>query len=119
MNFVGTSLGLLKPLARALAVLVFSVLAVSAQEVAQPTYTIQVDGMACPFCAYGVEKSLAKISGVEAIETDIDTGILTVTMAADVDPEILGGVVARLGTTVYDGSVAGHLERIRHHLLER
>ena len=83
MNFVRTSFGFLKPLAGALAVLVLSVVAVSAQEVARPTYTIQVDGMACPFCAYGVEKSLAKISGVEAIETDIDTGILTVTMAAD------------------------------------
>ena len=83
MSFLRAPLALLKPVIGALIVLVFSVLAVSAQEVARPTYTIQVDGMACPFCAYGVEKSLAKISGVEAIETDIDTGILTVTMAAD------------------------------------
>ena len=43
----------------------------------------------------------------------------TVTMSTDVDPEILGGVVARLGTTVYDGSVARQLERMRHTLLER
>jgi mercuric ion binding protein len=83
MNFLRAPLGLLTPVIGALAVLVFSVLAVSAQEVARPTYTIQVDGMACPFCAYGVEKSLAGIPGVEGIETDIDTGILTVTMAAE------------------------------------
>ena len=53
------------------------------------------------------EGSLAQVSGRE------------VTMVADVDPDILGGVVARLGTTVYDGSVAGHLERIRNNLLAR
>ncbi len=83
MNFPRASLGFLRPLTRALAVLVFSVLAVSAQEISQPTYTIQVDGMACPYCAYGLEKSLTKISGIEGIQTDIDTGIVTITMAAE------------------------------------
>ncbi len=83
MNFPRASLGFLRPLTRALAVLVFSALAVSAQETSQPTYTIQVDGMACPYCAYGLEKSLTKISGIESIETDIDTGIVTITMAAE------------------------------------
>ncbi len=57
--------------------------------------------------AAAIEHSLARVSG------------RTVTMATDIDPKILGGVVARLGTTVYDGSVAGHLERMRHHLLNR
>lgn len=83
MNFPRASLRFLRPLTRALAVLVFSALAVSAQEVSQPTYKIQVDGLACPYCAYGLEKSLTKISGVEGIETDIDTGIVTITMAAE------------------------------------
>ena len=46
-----------------------------------------------------IDHSLAQVSGREAA------------MVTDVDPEILGGVVARLGTTVYDGSVARHLER--------
>ncbi len=36
-----------------------------------------------------------------------------------VDPDILGGVVTRIGSTVYDGSVARHLERMRQVLLER
>ena len=54
-----------------------------------------------------IERSLSQVSGREVI------------MLTDVDPEILGGVVARLGTTVYDGSVAGHLERMRHNLLAR
>ncbi len=83
MTFLRAPLGFLRPVTCALAVLVFSALAVSAQEVSLPTYTIQVDGMACPFCAYGLEKSLTKISGIESIETDIDTGIVTITMAAE------------------------------------
>ena len=60
-----------------------------------------------PERAAAIQRSLAQVTG------------RTITMATDVDPDILGGVVARLGTTVYDGSVAGHLARIRHNLLER
>ena len=41
-----------------------------------------------------------------------------VRMTSVVDPDILGGVVARIGSTVYDGSVAGHLERMRQTLVE-
>ena len=29
--------------------------------------TVAVDGMACPFCAYGVEKRLKKVGGVESV----------------------------------------------------
>ena len=36
-----------------------------------------------------------------------------------VDPGILGGVVARIGSTVYDGSVARQLERMRATFLDR
>jgi F-type H+-transporting ATPase subunit delta len=39
-----------------------------------------------------------------------------VTMTERVDPAILGGVVARVGTFVYDGSVTGQLDRLRERL---
>ena len=52
-----------------------------------------------------IAESLVKASGRE------------VTMITDVDPEILGGLIARLGGTVYDGSIARHLERMRQNLL--
>lgn len=42
-----------------------------------------------------------------------------VSLTTDVEPELLGGVVARVGTTVYDASVVRHLERIRETLVER
>ena len=49
-------------------------------QAAKPVYLLQADGLACPFCAYGVEKQLSRIEGVETIETDIKTGTITVTM---------------------------------------
>jgi len=33
-----------------------------------------------------------------------------------VDPELLGGVVARIGSTVYDGSLRGQLQQLRKQL---
>jgi F-type H+-transporting ATPase subunit delta len=39
-----------------------------------------------------------------------------VKLTTSVDPALLGGVVARIGSTVYDGSVSRHLERLREQL---
>jgi F-type H+-transporting ATPase subunit delta len=39
-------------------------------------------------------------------------------MSAAVDPAILGGLVTRIGSTVYDGSVRRQLEKIRERLVE-
>jgi F-type H+-transporting ATPase subunit delta len=40
-----------------------------------------------------------------------------VTMTERVDPSLVGGFVARVGSVVFDGSVRRHLERIREKLL--
>ena len=39
-----------------------------------------------------------------------------VRLSRHTDPELLGGVITRIGDTVYDGSVKGYLERIRERL---
>lgn len=44
-------------------------------------YKIVVDGLACPFCAYGIEKQLHRISGVRDVQTDIASETVSVTMA--------------------------------------
>ena len=36
--------------------------------------TVQVDGLACPFCVKGVEKHLKKIDGVEGVSTNLKKG---------------------------------------------
>jgi F-type H+-transporting ATPase subunit delta len=40
----------------------------------------------------------------------------TVTIATKTDPTIIGGLVARVGSTVYDGSVVRQLERMKERL---
>jgi mercuric ion binding protein len=44
-------------------------------------YSLQVDGLACPFCAYGIEKKLSAVDGVEKIDVDIKERQVIVTMA--------------------------------------
>ncbi len=41
-------------------------------------YSIRVDGLACPYCAYGIEKKLNEIKGVKFLNMDLDKGIVTV-----------------------------------------
>jgi len=38
---------------------------------------IRVDGLSCPFCAYGLEKKMNEIEGVENINVDIEEGLVT------------------------------------------
>lgn len=42
-----------------------------------------------------------------------------VTLSTKVDPALIGGAVARVGSTVYDGSIATQLQRIRERLAGR
>jgi len=48
-----------------------------------------------------IEGSLARASG------------RTVTLSAKVDPAIIGGVVTRIGSTIYDGSITRQLQRMK------
>ena len=41
-----------------------------------------------------------------------------VRLAADVDPELIGGVVTRIGSTVYDGSIRTQLHKLKQQLVE-
>ncbi|VAW79748.1 hypothetical protein MNBD_GAMMA15-881 [hydrothermal vent metagenome] len=53
-------------------------LAVSSTVMAAGThYSIRVDGLACPYCAYGIEKKLKAIDGVSDIEVDLEAGLVT------------------------------------------
>jgi F-type H+-transporting ATPase subunit delta len=54
-----------------------------------------------------IERRLAELTG------------RTVTMTTKVDPAIIGGLVARIGSTVYDGSVATQLQTMRQRLLQQ
>ena len=56
--------------------------------------------------AQAIERGLAKVTG------------RTVRLGMRTDPSIIGGVVARIGDTIYDGSVTTQLERMKKRLVE-
>jgi len=62
------------------AVFAFSLLLPVAAFAAPTQYQLRVDGLACPFCAYGIEKELKRTEGVAGIAIDINAGTVTVTM---------------------------------------
>jgi F-type H+-transporting ATPase subunit delta len=53
-----------------------------------------------------IERNLAKVTGRK------------VALATRVDPSLIGGLVARIGTTVYDGSVTTQLQKMKQKLVE-
>ncbi len=55
---------------------------------------------------------------VKAIETELGavTG-MNVAVEAVVDPDLIGGVLAKVGSTVYDGTVKSQLNRLRKQLV--
>lgn len=62
-------------------VIALSLVLVTTGVVAAPvTYQLRVDGLACPFCAYGIEKKLGALEGVQSVETNIKDGVVIVTM---------------------------------------
>lgn len=41
-------------------------------------YDLRVDGLACPFCAYGIEKIFIKTEGVKSVDIDLKNGLVIV-----------------------------------------
>lgn len=46
----------------------------------EPEYHLGVQGVACPYCAFGVEKQLNQIEGVKSVIVDIGESRVRVTM---------------------------------------
>ena len=46
--------------------------------IADPDVVIEVGGLACPFCAYGIEKRLRKIDGLEELSIQLEAGTVQV-----------------------------------------
>lgn len=71
--------------------------------------TVQVDGLSCPFCAYGIEKKLKKVDGFELSGLNIKEG--TATLIASIekpgDYEALRKAVKDAGFTPREIHVAG------------
>lgn len=65
--------------------LTFTTLLWSATLLAAGTqYNLRVDGLSCPFCAYGIEKKLVRTEGVESVTFDLEKGLVIVKVEAGV-----------------------------------
>jgi len=73
----------------------------NAQESSTQSATIQVDGLSCPFCAYGLEKHLKKVNGVKGVEINMKSGKATVILKSgmQVDDAALTEAVKKAGFT--------------------
>lgn len=99
-------------LATLTAVLLFDVPAAKAQV---EQVTLRVDGLACPFCAYGVEKKLKKLEGYRSLEVLMNEGKIIVGWQADepVDIHALHDAVKKAGFTLRSvkGTLVGVVEK--------
>lgn len=43
-------------------------------EIATPDAIVYVDGLACPFCAYGIEKKLKNLDAIQQLEVQLEKG---------------------------------------------
>jgi copper chaperone CopZ len=68
---------------------------------------VKVDGLACPLCAFGLEKKLAQVAGVTNLSTDLKSGTvnLSLTKGASVSVRSLDEAVRRAGFTLESVSV--------------
>lgn len=41
-------------------------------------YVVRVDGLACPYCAYGIEKQFSGMPGVTGTQVDLGKGVVVV-----------------------------------------
>ncbi len=62
---------------------------------------LYVEGLACPFCTFGIEKSRKKVPGVVSLETTIRTGLVRIQLepGAQLDPAALNEAVKKSGFT--------------------
>ncbi len=66
------------------------------------TLTVSINGLACPFCAYGVEKKLKIVEGVESIVVMMKKGTVTLTSkeGQSIDIEKVPGAIDDSGFSI-------------------
>ena len=65
-----------------LTITLLSTIAVAAQK-EMDAFKVQVDGLGCPFCAYGLEKKFKEFKGIKKVKIDIETGDFSFSFPAE------------------------------------
>lgn len=94
---------IIKILGSILFALFLGVSIVGGQEV-KPVYKVYVDGLSCPSCAYGIEKSSVRLRVLEKIDIDLKTGttIITMVSGSTLDETLARKTVESAGFTLRD-----------------
>jgi len=53
------------------------------QEIKNPDIRVGVDGLACPFCAYGIEKKLKKIDAIDKLYVNLEDGTVDLALKSE------------------------------------
>ena len=94
----------------------------SAQKADRDNYTVMVDGLGCPFCAYGLEKKFKELKGVKGVKIDMETGQFDFTFPSDrplsieeVENQVDAAGYTAVKTTIkrIDGTVLKSEEKIK------
>ena len=62
--------------------LVLTAVSIQAQK-SIDTFMVQVDGLGCPFCAYGLEKKFKEFKGIKNVKINIETGDFSFTYPSE------------------------------------
>ena len=65
------------------------------------TIKVEVDGLSCPYCAYGLEKNLKKVEGIENIKIDVENAfvLLSITEGKSIPEAIIRKNIEDAGFT--------------------
>ncbi|MFQ5630758.1 MAG: cation transporter, partial [bacterium] len=79
----------------------------------QKQVNVRIDGLSCPFCAFGLEKKLKSIEGVEKLEIKINDGlaILTFEDGAKVDEKLIIKKIKEAGFTPGEIKIGSKMEK--------
>ena len=66
----------MKKISIILILILVNIMTVNAQQ-SLDKFEVQVDGLGCPFCAYGLEKKFKEFKGIKEVKIDIETGNFT------------------------------------------
>lgn len=63
---------------------------------------LRVDGLACPFCAYGLEKKIMELEGIRSYDVDMKKGKVYIGLKdnADINIEVIKKAVKEAGFTL-------------------
>ena len=84
-----------------IAIMMMAYTPVFAQKKNHDKVKVQVDGLGCPFCAYGLEKKMKELKNVKKINIDMETGMMTLTYPSHkmIDVETIENQVKKAGYT--------------------